>query len=313
MSKGTSVLVLLHCLFLSLSVCLSLCLGFSLCLSLYLFFSHRDNMILSLSLSEREAPIVVEEINRTGKFPAKSFYPSHRRLGVLLLLLLSGQRTNILMYCQDSHNAQDSEVRKRADILRYFLSVGERSIDGTKQLHADNNNLHDIGTLPGVCPNGTTLEVCVTMERHWKYSSSHCFHKIINCGFFTRSFVHSFAKWVYQTVPSSLFRQPSQNQPSFGRLSIMNLSKLSFISILAVTVVAANTTGGLRHQPVLTADTTGLVDDNDDTMGQPNLTPGEEFVIALSDAEQGCKPAGEPCGWDIHCCSGYFFRESYCM
>jgi hypothetical protein len=46
----------------------------------------------------------------------------------------------------------------------------------------------------------------------------------------------------------------------------MNLSKLSFISILAATTVAtavAATTGGLRHQPI--------------------ETPGEEFVIALSD------------------------------
>jgi hypothetical protein len=46
----------------------------------------------------------------------------------------------------------------------------------------------------------------------------------------------------------------------------MNLSKLSFISILAATTVAtafAATTGGLRHQPI--------------------ETPGEDFVISLSD------------------------------
>ena len=96
----------------------------------------------------------------------------------------------------------------------------------------------------------------------------------------------------------------------------MNLSKLSFISILAATVVAADTTGGLRHQPVLTADTTELpwwlADDDGDTMGQPNLTPGEEFVIALSDAEQGCKQARKPCDRDEECCSTFCFANSYC-
>ncbi len=84
----------------------------------------------------------------------------------------------------------------------------------------------------------------------------------------------------------------------------MNLFKLSFISILAATVVAADTTGGLRHKPVLTADTTELVDDNGDTMGQPNLTPGEEFVIALSDAEGlDCKKGGL-CPRGMHCVQG---------
>lgn len=49
----------------------------------------------------------------------------------------------------------------------------------------------------------------------------------------------------------------------------MNLSSLSFIGILVVTTVTvsfAATTGGLRHQPI--------------------ATPGEEFVIALSDADE---------------------------
>ncbi len=87
----------------------------------------------------------------------------------------------------------------------------------------------------------------------------------------------------------------------------MNLSKLSFISILAATAVAtafAATTGGLRHQPIETL--------------------GEEFVIALSDAAdedtaahhavdasdifidagQACLPRGRPCGGPIKCCEG---------
>ena len=91
----------------------------------------------------------------------------------------------------------------------------------------------------------------------------------------------------------------------------MNLSKLSFISILAATAVAtafAATTGGLRHQPIETL--------------------GEEFVIALSDAAdedtaahhavdasdvvidagQGwawaCSPRGGSCNPKKSCCAG---------
>lgn len=57
--------------------------------------------------------------------------------------------------------------------------------------------------------------------------------------------LHSFKREGGQTIAkSNIIRQTS----------IMNLSKLSFISILAATVVAADTTGGLRHQPVLTPD-----------------------------------------------------------
>jgi hypothetical protein len=86
----------------------------------------------------------------------------------------------------------------------------------------------------------------------------------------------------------------------------MNLSKLSFISILAATAVTtafAATTGGLRHQPIETL--------------------GEEFVIALSDAAdedtaahhavdasdvvidagQACSPRGGSCN-TMKCCAG---------
>ncbi len=86
----------------------------------------------------------------------------------------------------------------------------------------------------------------------------------------------------------------------------MNLTKLSFISILAVTTVAtafAATTGGLRHQPI--------------------ETPGEESVIALSDmadedgaahhvvdaldiiidAGLACAGRLQTCYWTTDCCS----------
>ena len=93
----------------------------------------------------------------------------------------------------------------------------------------------------------------------------------------------------------------------------MNLSKLSFISILAATAVAtafAATTGGLRHQPI--------------------ETPGEDFVIALSDvadedsaahhvvdasdividAGLACAAKGGTCFKVISCCSGEEYNLS---
>jgi hypothetical protein len=93
----------------------------------------------------------------------------------------------------------------------------------------------------------------------------------------------------------------------------MIFSKLSFISILAATMVAtafAATTGGLRHQPI--------------------ETPGEEFVIALSDAadedsaahhvedlsdlviedDQACGEPGDDCDHWHPCCAGEEYNLS---
>jgi hypothetical protein len=94
----------------------------------------------------------------------------------------------------------------------------------------------------------------------------------------------------------------------------MNLSKLSFISMLAATAVDtafAATTGGLRHQPI--------------------ETPGEEFVIALSDVANKdsaahhvldasdifidagldeCVAKGEYCDEQMPCCDGEEYNLS---
>ena len=65
----------------------------------------------------------------------------------------------------------------------------------------------------------------------------------------------------------------------------MNLSKLLFISILAATAVATDTTGGLRSKSI--------------------LTPSEESVIALSDDDPTyCVDLEAPCYDDSPECCG---------
>ena len=82
----------------------------------------------------------------------------------------------------------------------------------------------------------------------------------------------------------------------------MNLSKLSFISIFTATVVAADTMGGLRHQPVLTPEEFVTADTTEGLHHQPVLTP-EEFVIPLSvEGKAWCKEEGATCEDEFECC-----------
>ncbi len=148
-------------------------------------------------------------------------------------------------------------------------------------------------------------QVCVSMERHLPHPLSTQFIKTTAAC----SFVHSFKQVSYQTI-RSLFQQPAQNLTTFGRLSVMNLFKLSFISILATIGVAADTTGGLRHQPVLTPDESVTADTTGGLRHQPVLTP-EEFVTAMggltasaSLEAQMCVAKGKPCVPSKACCWG---------
>ncbi len=84
----------------------------------------------------------------------------------------------------------------------------------------------------------------------------------------------------------------------------MNLSKLSFISILAATAVdtAFAATMGLRHQPIETPGEEFVIAlsdvANEDTAAQPSVDASDIFI----DAGLACAEQGEYCDRQHPCC-----------